>query len=76
MKVFEEQTSISSVSIAKNRLKTLLASDRVQCHPDTYDVLCNELYRTLRKYIKFSAEDFEVQFTRTKIYITLSGEEE
>lgn len=76
MKVFEDQAQISSVSIAKDRLKTLLASDRIQCHPDTYDVLCNELYCTLRKYIKFSADDFDVKFTRTKIYITLSGEEE
>lgn len=75
MKVFDEQTHTTSVSIAKERLKTLLASERVQCHPDTYDILCNELYYTLRKYMKISEKDFNVEFTRTKIYITLSGEE-
>ena len=75
MKVFEEQTSVSSVSIAKDRLKTLLASDRIQCQLDTYDILCNELYSTLRKYLKISEKEFDVKITRTKIYITLSGEE-
>lgn len=75
MKVFEEKKSVSSVSIAKNRLKTLLASDRIKCQPDTYDILCNELYSTLRKYLKISEKDFDVKITRTKIYITLSGEE-
>lgn len=76
MKVFEKQASITSVSIAKERLKTLLVSDRVQCQPDTYDILCRELCCILRKYIKFSEKDFDVKFTRTKIYITLSGEKE
>lgn len=75
MKVFEEKAAVSSVSIAKKRLKTLLASDRMKCQPDTYDILCSELYNTLKKYLKISEKDFDVKITRTKIYITLSGEE-
>lgn len=75
MKVFKDKISVSSVSIAKRRLKTLLASDRMKCQPDTYDILCNELYSLLKKYLKISENDFDVKITRTKIYITLSGEE-
>ncbi len=75
MKVFEKRVTASSVMVAKERLKTLLAADRVQCQPDTYDMLYRELYGTLRKYLKISEKDFDVKITRKKIYITLSGEE-
>lgn len=75
MKVFEKRVMTSSVTVAKDRLKTFVATDRVQCQPDTYDMLYRELYSTLRKYLKISEKDFDVKITRKKIYITLSGEE-
>ena len=37
----------SSVSIAKNRLRALVVSDRVQCTPSVYDHICRDLYQTL-----------------------------
>lgn len=74
MKGLDRCASISSVDVAKERLKTMLASERIQCQPDTYDILCNELYSTLRKYLQISKEDFDVKITRANIYITLSGE--
>lgn len=42
----------SSVSVAKNRLKALVTSDRVQCLPDSYESICRELYETISKYIE------------------------
>ena len=36
----------SSVSIAKNRLRALVVSDRVQCTPSVYDHICRDLYRS------------------------------
>ena len=39
----------SSVSVAKNRLKALVTSDRVQCLPDSYESICRELYETISK---------------------------
>ena len=39
----------SSVSVAKNRLKALVTSDRVQCLPDSYENICRELYETLSR---------------------------
>ena len=65
----------SSVSIAKNRLKHLVSSDRMLCIPDSYEILSNELYHVLSKYIEFSEDDFHMEIKRTHILIHFSGEE-
>ncbi|MBQ8803544.1 MAG: cell division topological specificity factor MinE [Tyzzerella sp.] len=65
----------SSVSIAKSRLKSLLVSDRVNCTPDTFDKIQSELYKTISKYIEIIPEEFDVQVTRSHIYIKLTGED-
>lgn len=64
----------SSVSIAKDRLKVLVVSDRVRCAPDAYEKICRELYQTLSKYIELTPEEFDVSITRAQIHITLTGE--
>ena len=66
----------SSVSIAKNRLKNLLVSDRVNCTPDAFEKIQNELFQTISKYIEIDPNEFDVHVTRSQIYIKLSGEEE
>lgn len=66
----------SSVSIAKDRLKVLVISDRVHCQPDAYDRIQQELYQTLSKYIELTPEAFDVSITRTHIHIKLTGEEQ
>ena len=43
MHVFERGMHHSSVRIAKERLKSLLVSDRVQCQPDTYERVISTL---------------------------------
>lgn len=65
----------SSVSVAKDRLKVLVVSDRVSCKPDEYDNIIHELYRVLSKYIELTPEEFNVTFTRSYIHIKLTGEE-
>ena len=75
MHVFESKIRKPSVSIAKERLRTLIVSDRVHCTPDTYEFLRRELYRTVSKYIKVTKEQFRVEITHSKIHITLTGEE-
>ena len=62
----------SSVSIAKERLKLLLVSDRANCTPDTFEKLKEELYYTISKYIEITPEMFEVDMTPSNISITLS----
>ena len=65
----------SSVSIAKNRLKALVVSDRVQCTPEAYDNICKELYESLSKYFELTEENFQVDIKRTQFIITFAGEE-
>ncbi len=72
--VFEPTQKKSSVSIAKNRLKVLLISDRVNCTPDTFEKLREELYLTVSKYIEVSPEVFVVEITQSNIFIKLTGE--
>ena len=64
----------SSVAIAKDRLRTVVVSDRVHCRADAYERICKELYRTLSKYIEITPEDFDVSITRTHVHIRITGE--
>ncbi|WP_461812750.1 cell division topological specificity factor MinE [Faecalimonas sp.] len=74
MNVFESGQKRNSVVIAKDRLKVLLISDRVNCTPDTFEKLQNELYLTVSKYIEVSPEVFDVEITKSNISIKLAGE--
>ena len=75
MSGYETIEKKSSVPIAKDRLKTLLVSDRVNCKPNTYEIMTRELYQTISKYIEISPDAFDVQVTHSKIQITIVGEE-
>ena len=66
----------SSVRIAKDRLKVLVGTDRMQCKPDFYEKISRELYQTLSKYIEITPEEFEVSYTRTHVHIRLTGEKQ
>ena len=75
MNVFETKRRNASVSVAKDRLKTLLVSDRVNCTPDTLEKIQSELYKTVSKYMEIIPEEFDVKMTRSYIYIKLMGED-
>ncbi len=72
--MFESVKKNPSVSVAKDRLKLLVSSDRISCTPDTWENLNRELYRTVSKYMEITKEEFDIQVTRTYIYIKLTGE--
>ena len=65
----------SSVSIARDRLKNLLASDRMRILPESSDVIRNELYRVLSRYIEITKDDFKIEIYRTHIIIRFTGED-
>lgn len=75
MGVFETKKKTSSVMIAKDRLKVLLVSDRVNCTPDALEKIKMELFKTVSKYLDVAQEEFDVQITRTDIHIKLTGED-
>lgn len=64
-----------SVLIAKDRLKSLLVSDRVNCTPDTFEKINNELFQIVSKYMEIIPEEFDVKMTNSYIHITLTGED-
>ncbi len=64
-----------SVLIAKDRLKSLLVSDRVNCTPDTFEKIHTELFQIISKYIEIIPEEFDVKMTNSYIHITLMGED-
>ena len=49
----------SSREIAKDRLKILLISDRVNCSPD--------IAKVISKYMKIDAQSMEIQITKTGV---------
>ena len=53
--------SVQSVFVAKERLKNLLISDRMQCTPDAAERLTKDLYLTVSKYMEIEGENFELQ---------------
>ena len=75
MNVCETKKRNASVSVAKDRLKSLLVSDRVNCTPDTFEKIHSELYKTISKYIEVIPEEFDVKMTGSSIYIKLTGED-
>lgn len=71
MSVFETIKRKPSVLIAKDRLKVLLVSDRINCTPDAIEKIPFELYKTLSKYVEITPDEFDVQITRSAIFINL-----
>ena len=66
--------SVHSVFVAKERLKNLLISDRIQCTPDAADRLTKDLYLTVSKYMEINPDHFDIEITRNDIHIKYAGE--
>ena len=66
--------SVPSVFVAKERLKNLLISDRMQCTPYAADRLEKDLYLTVSKYMEITPEHFDIKITRSDIHIKYTGE--
>lgn len=64
----------TSVPIAKERLEALIVSDRMHCKPEEYDRICQEIYKTLSKYMSVAEDEMRVTMTRSEIQIQLTGE--
>lgn len=64
----------SSVSVAKDRLKTLITSDRVKCAPEEYENIRRDLYRSLSRYMELTEDNFSIEICRTYILIQFAGD--
>lgn len=53
----------SSCQVAKDRLKTLLISDRVNCSPEMMELIKTDIAKVISKYMKIDAENIEIQIS-------------
>ena len=50
-----------SKDIARDRLKILLISDRVNCSPEIMELIKNDIARVLSKYMTIDSDHMEIQ---------------
>ena len=55
----------SSCQIAKDRLKILLISDRVNCSPEMMEVIKNDITKVISKYMKIDTANMEIQISKS-----------
>ena len=60
MKKFHFFKKKSSSDIAKDRLKILLISDRINCSPHTLNLIKQDLIRSISKYMSIDEENTEI----------------
>ena len=51
----------SSCQVAKDRLKILLISDRVNCSPEMMELIKTDITKVISKYMKIDAEKMDIQ---------------
>ena len=54
-----------SKEIAKDRLKILLISDRVNCSPEMIEMIKNDIAKVISKYMKIDTQTMEIQISKT-----------
>lgn len=54
-----------SREIAKDRLKILLISDRVNCSPEMMEMIKQDIAKVISKYMKIDSQSMEIQITKT-----------
>lgn len=58
-------TKKTSRDIAKDRLKILLISDRVNCSPEMMEMIKLDIAKVISKYMKIDTKSMEIQITKT-----------
>ena len=54
----------SSGELAKDRLKILLISDRINCSPEIMDMIKMDIAKVISKYMKIDTKSMEIQITK------------
>ena len=73
MQKFGWKKKRTSVMIAKERLRLIVSSDRVNSTPEYVERITEDLFMTVSKYIEITPENFTVQSTQSDIHIQLAG---
>ena len=56
----------NSGSIAKDRLKLLLVSDRASCSPEIMELIKNDIIKVISKYMEIDCDGLDIQITQTE----------
>lgn len=59
MKLFFRRKT--SCQVAKDRLKILLISDRLNCSPEMMEMIKKDIAKVISKYMRIDAEHMEIQ---------------
>lgn len=58
-----------SKDIAKDRLKILLISDRINCSPETMELIKKDIAKVLSRYIQIDPGKMEIEVSKRKINV-------
>lgn len=58
-----------SGDIAKDRLKVLLISDRINCTPEVMNLIKRDISKVISKYIQIDPNKMEIQVSKRKINV-------
>lgn len=57
----------TSREVAKDRLKILLISDRVNCSPEVLELIKKDIARVISRYMLIDAKNMEIQISKSAI---------
>ena len=66
MSLFDMFKKKSSGTVAKDRLKFLLVSDRANCSPEIMEKLKNDIIEVRKKYMEIDSDGLDIQITQTE----------
>ena len=66
MGLFEMFKKKNTGSVAKDRLKLLLVSDRANCSPEIMEQIKNDIINVIKKYMEIDCEGLDIQITQTE----------
>lgn len=56
----------SSGTVAKDRLKLVLVSDRANCSPEIMEQMKNDIIQVISKYVEIDIEGLDIKITQTE----------
>lgn len=66
MKISDFFRRKSSGSVAKDRLKLVLVSERANCSPEIMEQIKNDIINVISKYVEIDKEGLDISITQTE----------
>lgn len=58
----------ASREVARDRLKILLISDRVNCSPEMLDMIKQDIAKVISRYMMIDTKNMEIQISKSSVY--------